>query len=250
MHTGETEGGPRAVEGVASANALLRRDCGSKPSNPMDVRPLVQFKPNAARWMGGAFIVAALTAGLVLAIHGAGKPGTLEALTATARISFLLFWLAYVGGALATLFGPAFQSLNWCGRELGLAFASAHTVHVGLVAWLCWIGATPVTRVFIFFGIALVCMYLLALCSIASVRQVFGRTGWRVLQIIGMNYIAYAFAVDFIRNQRYWDLKFVIAYLPFAILSVVGPMLVFASLMVRAGRAWRRRPAPPSLLRN
>jgi hypothetical protein len=59
------------------------------------------------------------------------------ALRMTARWSFLLFWVAYAGGALATLFGPALAPLSGRGREFGLAFAAAHLVHIGLVIWLC-----------------------------------------------------------------------------------------------------------------
>jgi len=201
-------------------------------------QPPGQSRPNAARWMALAFLAAAVVALLVLAVLGAGERGTSDALIVTARISFLLFWPAYAGGALATLFGPAFQPLKRRGREFGLAFASAHTVHVGLVGWLCWIGAAPVVGVFVFFGIALACMYLLALGSLAPVRRALGPVGWRVLRIGGMNYIAYAFAVDFLKVQHYGSPRFLVAYLPFAVLSVVGPALVFAALMLRAARSW------------
>jgi hypothetical protein len=54
------------------------------------------------------------------------------ALELTARWSFLLFWLAYAGNAVAILFGAQLAA----GREFGLAFASAHLVHIGLVVWL------------------------------------------------------------------------------------------------------------------
>src|SRR5271166_6419283 len=163
---------------------------------------------NTAQWMGLPFAAAAIAAVIVLAVVGAGERGTDDALIVSARISFLLFWPAYVGGPLVTLFGSAFQPLKRRGREFGLAFASAHTVHVGLVAWLCRIGATPALSVFVFFGIALACMYLLALCSIARVRQAVGSLGWRLLQIFGMNYIAYAFATDFVKFQQHDDLRF------------------------------------------
>ena len=75
------------------------------------------------------------------------------ALKATARLSFLLFWPAYVGGALTTLFGPAFEGLKQRGRDFGLAFASAHLVHIALVTWLVHIGAAPSIRTFVFFRI-------------------------------------------------------------------------------------------------
>jgi len=212
---------------------------------PNQDRP-TQDRPNAARWMTLAFIVAALCAVAVLAAVGTGERGTDDALQATGRVSFLLFWPAYVGGALVTLFGPAFQPVRRRGREFGLAFASAQTVHMGLVAWLCWIGATPVMGVFVFFGIALICMYLLALCSIAGVRRAVGPIGWRILQVFGMNYIAYAFATDFLKFQHDGTVKFALAYLPFAALSLVGPALVLAALAMRTARA--RWPGGPALL--
>ena len=90
--------------------------------------------PVAAVWMGSAFCAALGLAALALAALGPGVHGTIVALQVTARFSFLLFWLAYAAGAMTTLFGPAFEPLKRRGREFGLAFASAHLVHLGLVA--------------------------------------------------------------------------------------------------------------------
>jgi hypothetical protein len=106
--------------------------------------------PVAAAWMGSAFCAALGLAALTLATLGPGEHGTLVALKVTARFSFLLFWLAYAAGAMTTLFGPAFEPLKRCGREFGLAFASAHLVHLGLVAWLTYIGHAPARGVFLF----------------------------------------------------------------------------------------------------
>src|SRR5271154_1690380 len=86
--------------------------------------------------MGLAAGAALLLAGLVLAIYGTGEKAIRTALDVTARWSFLLFWLAYAGGALGSLFRPAFHGLARRGREFGLAFASAHLVHIGLIVWL------------------------------------------------------------------------------------------------------------------
>jgi hypothetical protein len=79
-------------------------------------------------WMGAAFLIAFAFAAIVLAIFGAGDRGTELALRVTARWSFLLFWLAYCGGAIAWLCGPGLAGLARRGRELGLAFASAQLV--------------------------------------------------------------------------------------------------------------------------
>ena len=56
--------------------------------------------------------------------------------------SFLLFWLAYAGNAVAVLVEA--KALAGRGREFGLAFAAAHLVHIGLVGWLWWIRRAPV----------------------------------------------------------------------------------------------------------
>lgn len=192
-------------------------------------------------WMGSAFAAAAALAALALAVFGANARGTVTALQMTARLSFLLFWLAYAGGGLARLCGPALRPLKRHGRDFGLAFAAAHLVHVGLVAWLCWIGAAPASGVFLFFGPPLAFIYILALVSIPRLRQMLvpGHTGWRVLQAVGMSWIAYAFATDFLRDPLHGGAKYLVGYLPFAVLSVAGPVLYAVSLLPPLRRARR-----------
>lgn len=104
--------------------------------------------------MGVAFGANLALAAVILATFGSGDHGTSIALRATARVAFLWFFAAYVGGALSMLFYPHFQSLRPFGRELGLAFAAALVVHLALVGWLCWIGQAPEIGVFTFFGLA------------------------------------------------------------------------------------------------
>jgi hypothetical protein len=173
--------------------------------------------------------------GLVFAALGPGERGTHVALQVTARLSFLLFWPAYAGGALTALFGPTFQPLKRSARVFGLAFASAHLVHLGLVGWLSYIGAAPSRGTFVFFGVAALWTYLLALFSIGRLQQTLGPKGWGILRTIGLNYIAYAFAVDFLKYPLLGDVKHSVGYLPFAILAVGGPMLCLAAFMKRAG---------------
>jgi hypothetical protein len=188
----------------------------------------------AAVWIGSAFCAALALTGLVLAALGPGEHGTYVALQVTARLSFLLFWPAYAGGALTALLGPVFQPLKQRAREFGLAFASAHLVHIGLVGWLSYIGAAPSFQTFIFFGIAVLWTYLLALFSVSRLQQALGSKGWWLLRTVGLNYIAYAFAVDFLRYPLLSSVNHLIGYLPFAILSVGGPMLCLAAFVQRA----------------
>jgi hypothetical protein len=203
-------------------------------------------RPHTVLWMLSAFCAAGGLAGLVLAALGFDERGTDIALQATARFSFLLFWPAYAGGALATLFGPMFEPLKRHGREFGLAFASAHLIHIALVGWLIQIGAPPPLGTFVFFGIALLWVYLLALFSIVRLQRMLGPKVWWLLRWIGLNYIAYAFAADFLRVSPVDSLKHLIGYFPFAVLSVLGPALCLAAFLwrvaIRAPATWFASP--------
>lgn len=191
--------------------------------------------------MFSAFCVQGCLAVVVLAAFGASERGTDVALQATGRFAFLLFWLAYAGGSTAKLFGERFEPLKRHGRDFGLCFASALSIHVGLVAWLCWIGHAPSVGVFEFFGVALAFTYLLALLSIKRVQLMLSRKAWWLLRIIGMNYIAYAFAVDFWNHPLRGGVKHVIEYLPFITLSIAGALLYFAALAAPIARLGRAR---------
>ena len=192
--------------------------------------------------MAGAFAAAVLLAGLVLLAFGAGEHGAKVALRATARLAFLLFLPAYAGGALARLAGPGFMWLPQHGRSLGLAFAAAMLVHASLVAWLCWLGAAPGRGVFLLFGSALACVAGLALLSVPRLQQAFGRRTWWWLRLLGMNYIAYAFAVDFLRVSPFGGLGHTVQYLPFALLSLAGPACYWLAMLPRRS-GLRRAPS-------
>jgi hypothetical protein len=198
--------------------------------------------PNAAVWIGSAFCAALGLAASVLLILGPGVRGTILALQLTARLSFLLFWCAYTAGAMAALFGPAFDPLKRHSRELGLAFASAHLVHLALVAWLTYIGAAPPPGVFVFFGVAALWVYLLALFSIPRLQQSLGSKGWWLLRFVGLNFIAYAFAKDFLGYRQFGSVKYLVGYFPFAVLSIAGPLLCLAAFVHRAALLQRISP--------
>jgi hypothetical protein len=176
-------------------------------------------------------------AAAVLALFGADDSGIRAALLATARLAFLLFLPAYIGGALATLFGPGFDRLHHLGPEFGLAFAAALAVHLALVAWLCLQGDIPPVRTFVVFGVAALCVYGLALFSIARLQHWLGPRAWTVLRFLAMNYIACAFADDFLRLAPSVTPEYLLVYLPFALLAIAGPALYFAAL----GKRWAPR---------
>ena len=158
------------------------------------------------------------------------------ALRVTARWSFLWFWLSYSSSAIATLFGSNYQALAQRARDFGLAFASAHLVHVGLVAWLLYNAVTPFPGL-IFFGVGIFWIYLLALLSITRLSAMLGPRIWRLIRTLGVEYIAFVFLVDFAKNPYQDGVLSVIAYLPFQAMAVAGPLLRIAAVAKRLTRA-------------
>jgi hypothetical protein len=166
------------------------------------------------------------------------------ALMMSARVAFLFFWPAYVGGALTSLFGGVFAPLKEHTRDFGLAFAAAISVHLNFVAYLCLVGHAPSTKTFIIFGTAAAFTYLLALLSISRVRQALPPTFWPPIRFVAMNYIALAFLLDFKRLPLN-DLRESLEYLPFAALAIIGPALRFAAwVQYHLSRKLGRLPAP------
>jgi hypothetical protein len=187
--------------------------------------------------MSAAFLIALALAVIILVIFGVGERGTAIALQATARWSFFLFWTAYVGGAIAWLW-PRLNGLARHGRELGLAYASAQLIHVGLVFWIIHVATGP-SGPMVFFWIGIFCTYLLALFSLPRLRAALDPRLWRILLAIALEYIAVAFAADFILAplQASGLEKYPVTYLPFALLLVSGAGLRFVSF-------WDRRLRP------
>jgi len=189
-------------------------------------------KSNLLPWMGTAFGIALATATVVLGLYGPDNKSVRLALELTARWSFLLFFMAYAGNALATLFG--WTALKGRGREFGLSFASAHLVHVGLIIWLGIIlGRVPLSGgLLLFFLIALFFTYLLAGLSFGGVKAL--GPVWPPLRFIGMNYILIAFGRDFVLPVLYpkpaqVNLGHYLFYAPFMLLAIAAPLLVLAA---------------------
>ena len=192
-------------------------------------------KLGAGVWMGTAFGVALILAAAVLFGMGTGEKGTITALRLTARLSFLLFWLAYAGRAMATLFGPTFAILARHGRDFGLAFAAAQLVHIVLIVWLFYVttGNRPdfADRFIQFECIGLVWIYVLAAFSIGSLRATLTPNVLRIVYAIGLEYIALVFFFNFVVIPlRLGSQHFYISYLPFSVAIVLGPILRWTAM--------------------
>jgi hypothetical protein len=179
--------------------------------------------------LGGGLAIAAT----LLAYYGTDPDGLALAVRMTARWSFLFFWLSYAGGALATVFGPGFSALARRARPLGLAFASALMVHIGLVVWLgVAIGQIPLQGGLLwFFLLALVFTVVVALLSFGIGTRALGRW-WRPLLVVATTYILISFGLDFVQGAagmtgQGW--LYAAEYLPFAVLSLVAIPLRLAA---------------------
>jgi hypothetical protein len=117
-------------------------------------------------------------------------------------------------------------------REFGLAFAAVLMIHLGLVARLCLIGSAPPIETFIIFGTAAMFTYLLAIFSIPRLQKTMGPKYWKFLRVVGLNYVACAFALDFLRDPIGVDLLHAVAYMPFAVFVVGGISLRVAEPFV------------------
>jgi hypothetical protein len=188
-------------------------------------------------WMAGAFGGGLALAAAILGAKGTGFPALSLALRMTARWSFLFFWLAYTGGAMARLFGPAFGGLARRKRELGLSFAAAHLVHAGLIIWLGIASAQVPLQGWVrwFFLAALFVTYLLAMLSFGAGPRLAGRA-WRPLLFLGTSFILLAFGRDFVLgalDSDVADWRYALAYVPFAMLTLAAVLLRVGAFLQR-----------------
>ncbi len=182
---------------------------------------------NTLVWMALAFCASLGLAISVLSVFGL-RPGLYIALAATARLAFLIYLPAYVGGPLVSLFGDAFLPIRKHARDFGFAFAAAILAHLGLVTSLCAIGSPPPAKTFAVFGLAAVFTYLLALLSVRRVRQLLPEKFWPLIRAVATNYIVLAFIKDF-ANSPLGDFRHEILYLPFVTLAIGGLVLNLAA---------------------
>jgi hypothetical protein len=123
------------------------------------------------------------------------------ALQVTARLSFLLFWPAYAAGGWRHCLDQLSSPSNGArGNSARICIGAPRSL--ALVAWLTQIGASPPLETFVMFGIAVLWTYFLALFSIGRLHQALRSWTWWILRVAGLYYIAYAFALDFLKHPQ------------------------------------------------
>lgn len=206
----------------------------------------------AGPWMTAGFLGGLALAMAALVRWGPGHAGTVGALQLSARWAYGFFWLAYVGGALAALWGPRFQPLARRGRELGLAFAAAMLVHGAMIVRIYAISAKPPISLAsaAFFGVGLAFAYAMAALSFPRLAGVLSTRARRVFFTVGLEYIALAFLRDFFQDPFGKSLTHLIAYLPFIALGITGALLrlLFYGQRLRRALAAGRAARPGSAI--
>lgn len=198
-------------------------------------RRVAPVADGAARWAALALCAQLALAAGVLTLAGFNGHGLHIALRATARLMFLFFWVAYAG--------PAFEILRRRARNLGLAFAAALAVHLGLVGVLVAIGDPPDARTFVIFGSAATLIYLAALFSLPRLQAALGARGWKILRFAAMNVTLAAFALDFAHPHFGSGLGNAILYWPFIVLVVAAPVMRPLSWLFASRASPQRQPA-------
>jgi hypothetical protein len=204
-------------------------------------------KMTTAEWMGTAF-VAGLA--MVVVVYAVGVPTHRLgiALRSTARWSFLWFCLATYGGALATLFGPGFQALAHRSRDFGLAFAAAQLVHVAMAVRLLYVLPDPFPRLpLVIFSIGVFWTYLLAAISLSSALCAWlGARLSKNLRIVGVEYLAFAYAFEFGARILDGNRANALHYFPLFAAAVGGPLLRIGVLIRRRSKAENAARLQPS----
>ncbi len=187
--------------------------------------------PKTAAFAAIAFGAAVVLAAAAISIFGSDTIGLDRSLQACAVLAFALFWPAYAGSALKTLFGQAFEPVSWRGRDFSLAFASAQLVSTGLFVWLLRVSShTPFAHPrFVFFAVGLGWTYVIAAISFRGPAHAIGQGCYRVLRGLGMEFISFSFLFGFLSHPLHGNIRSVLLYVPLATVSILGTLLRFGA---------------------
>jgi hypothetical protein len=193
---------------------------------------IMRHLPNIPVWIAAAVAVSVAVAIAEISIAPDLHHGLPSAVGAVARVAFIPFWLSYTGGAWVTLGFRRFVVVRDHARELGLAFAAAIAVHIGLIGWQTLLGYPPPRGIVIIFGAAALLTLLLSVASMPLLSRRLPPVALARFRFFATTYIALVYLRDFAVVPQpavlhYWD-----AYAGFAALDVLG-------LAVRA-LAWVR----------
>lgn len=182
-----------------------------------------------------ALVAAAVVAQSVLSAAAADEGWRLAA-RHTARLAFFVFLPVYVASAWHRLApGPLSRWLMQNRRSLGLAFATAHSVHLAALATFNTIaGQRPDMATLVVGGGAYAMLFaMVATSSDAAVRRL-GARRWKQLHAVGIHWLWFVFAFSYGGRVAEGQLAFV----PLLALAIGGLGLRIAARL-RARRPVR-----------
>jgi DMSO/TMAO reductase YedYZ heme-binding membrane subunit len=143
---------------------------------------------------------ASLIVGAILLSLGTDIDGWRSATRLTARLSLFVFLLAFLARPLAQIFRNG--ATRWLLRErrgVGLAFAGAHTVHLGVfLTYFAVGGMVPPRVVVVLGGFAYVLIGLMAATSNDWSVARLGAKNWRRLHTFGLYDVWLIFALTYL----------------------------------------------------
>ena len=195
-------------------------------------RPTARRSHTSAAFCAIAAALACAAIAIGFALGADRTEAWLLAARYTARLSFPIFLLVFLStpwNQLAPSAASRFVAKRR--RSFGLAFATAHTIHLGALAtYLYIVGEHPEFQRLAVGGAAYLGMFLMAATSSDAAVRRLGRH-WRTLHRTGLYLLWFVFAFTYSTRVS----KRGAEYLPQLV-------LVFAALGVRIA-AWRRRRA-------
>ena len=177
---------------------------------------------NAWIWIAASAAISVGVAAVEIAIARDLDHGLPFASAAVARFAFLPFWLSYTGGAWVALGFARFAAVRDHARELGLAFAAAVAIHLGLIGWQLLRGYSIAPAIVAIFGAAALLTLLLCVFSLPSVASRIPHPALATFRLLATTYIALAYLQDFAVRPQPAVLHYWVAYAPYAALDLMG----------------------------
>ena len=146
--------------------------------------------------LGTAILVSGIASVVYLCINTPSDDNLRFLLRITARSAFLIFLLAFVARPLQQVFPTrATRKLLQYRRQIGVAFAGVHTVHLAVI--LTRVHFIPEFQLTIknhFGAITYLLILLMLITSFDGPAQAIGRKSWKALHKIGVYVIGISFA--------------------------------------------------------
>ena len=149
-------------------------------------------------------IVSGLVSTAYLSLNGPSDDNLRFVLRLTARSAFLIFLLAFIARPLQQLFPTAAtRALLRYRRQIGVAFAGVHTVHLLVILTrVQLVREFQLTMKNHFGAITYLLILLMLITSFDGPARAVGRRNWKILHKVGLYVIAFSFVQTLLPNSE------------------------------------------------